>query len=120
MRSVPQENSVPCRLCGKSTKMVSYKLCNACWTLNRHVRGNPEMALRILNDLEVEKILRYTSPVDVLMDECPGGGKHEYVAALVGNLHTCGKCGYQKEHIAPRSGKRLTSASTHRRARRTA
>lgn len=44
--------STPCRLCGKPTEMLGTKLCEPCWHVERAVLGDPDLARRILADLD--------------------------------------------------------------------
>lgn len=38
----------PCGLCGKSTRMLGTKRCDACWELERRIEMDPELSARIL------------------------------------------------------------------------
>lgn len=42
----------PCRLCGKPTQMLGTKLCDFCWELERRIHRDPEIARRILNEMD--------------------------------------------------------------------
>lgn len=46
------EDKVSCRLCGKLTPMLGTKLCDRCWELESRIKHNPELARKILEQLE--------------------------------------------------------------------
>ena len=50
IKSMPQ--TIPCRLCGELTEMLSTKLCDSCCELERRVEANPALTRKILNALE--------------------------------------------------------------------
>jgi hypothetical protein len=41
-------NLVPCKYCGKQTRMVGSKMCDPCWELASRIKANPAMAAKIL------------------------------------------------------------------------
>jgi hypothetical protein len=45
------EETCPCGLCGKPTRMTGTKRCDGCWELEMRVNANPVLARRILADL---------------------------------------------------------------------
>jgi ribosomal protein L37E len=53
-----ERDSVPCRLCGDVTHMVSTRLCDRCWELETRIHRSPELARRILLKLEKETNLK--------------------------------------------------------------
>lgn len=50
-----QKKTVPCGLCGKPTMMTGTKRCDPCWHVERAVLSDPELARRILADLDKER-----------------------------------------------------------------
>ena len=44
--------TVPCRVCGDPTEMRGTKLCDRCWELKNRIRAAPELARRILAQME--------------------------------------------------------------------
>lgn len=44
--------TVPCKYCGIPTHMTGTKLCDGCWETERRVTSNPELARRILAEME--------------------------------------------------------------------
>lgn len=46
-----EPETVPCGLCGTSTRMTGTKRCDRCWELESRIQGNPELARRILDGL---------------------------------------------------------------------
>ena len=45
------EDRVPCRLCSAPTRMLGTKLCDGCYELESRIKGNPELARKILSAL---------------------------------------------------------------------
>jgi len=48
---VPNDDTIGCKLCNRPTRMLGTKLCDPCWELQRRIEYNPEMALKILAEL---------------------------------------------------------------------
>lgn len=48
----PPVESVSCELCGAATPMTGTKRCHRCWELERRVKADPELAGKILAQLE--------------------------------------------------------------------
>jgi len=48
----PEEERVPCGLCGRPTRMLITKRCDPCWELETRIHAAPELARRILAALE--------------------------------------------------------------------
>ena len=46
--NIERSETVPCKLCGKETKMTGTKRCDACWELETRIKADPELALKIL------------------------------------------------------------------------
>lgn len=44
--------AVPCRLCSAPTLSTGTKLCDRCWELKGRIRRDPELARKILDDVE--------------------------------------------------------------------
>lgn len=42
------EETVPCGLCGKPTRMTGTKRCDGCWELESRIQGDPVLAAKIL------------------------------------------------------------------------
>lgn len=49
------ETTVECKLCGKPTPMLGTKMCDGCWELDRRIRMNPEIAVKIMKEIENER-----------------------------------------------------------------
>lgn len=47
--------TVPCKYCGEPTKMLGTKLCDWCWELERGIRRNPELAMKILEAVKKDQ-----------------------------------------------------------------
>jgi hypothetical protein len=45
---------VPCTICGKPTRMLGTKLCDGCWELRTRIERDPDIAHKILNNLEAQ------------------------------------------------------------------
>lgn len=46
--------AIPCVWCGKPTLMTGTKCCDRCWELDRRIRGQPELARKMLEALDAE------------------------------------------------------------------
>jgi hypothetical protein len=42
----------PCAICGRQTYMLATKLCNRCWELKTRITADPELARKILAELD--------------------------------------------------------------------
>lgn len=49
--ALTKDEKIPCRLCKKPTSFLGTKLCNRCWELETRIRNDPELALKILEDI---------------------------------------------------------------------
>ena len=49
--ALTKDEEIPCRLCGKPTPMRGTKLCDGCWELETRIRRDPEIAIKILNEI---------------------------------------------------------------------
>ena len=47
----PEPETVPCGLCGTPTPMTGTRRCDRCWELESRIKGDPELARRILDGL---------------------------------------------------------------------
>jgi len=45
---------VPCGICGTPTPMTGTKRCNRCWELESRIKGDPDLARKILDQLNSE------------------------------------------------------------------
>ena len=45
---------VRCRFCGRWTHMMGTKLCDRCWELETRVQADPEIAVRVLREMEFD------------------------------------------------------------------
>jgi NMD protein affecting ribosome stability and mRNA decay len=43
---------IPCTICGKPTPMLGTKLCNRCWELRSRILADPELARKIINEMD--------------------------------------------------------------------
>lgn len=50
----PERPTVPCRWCGKPTEMTGTRMCDQHWELHKRVTSEPEMAWRMLAELDNE------------------------------------------------------------------
>jgi len=48
-------DTTPCKLCATPTPMLGTRLCGRCWELDRRVRAAPEIARRILAELDQQQ-----------------------------------------------------------------
>jgi len=48
------EDRIPCKWCGTPTQMLGTKMCDGCWELETRIQSQPDLARRILDDLESE------------------------------------------------------------------
>jgi hypothetical protein len=46
------DETVPCGICGTATPMLGTKRCDRCWELEKRIHANPELARKILADME--------------------------------------------------------------------
>lgn len=53
---------VPCCLCGKNTDYVSTEICVECWELKWRMQKHPEIARKILEQLDNPKLLTRPFP----------------------------------------------------------
>jgi len=49
------ETTVQCRICGKWTPMTGTKLCDRCWELETRIERDPELARKILEQVDKRK-----------------------------------------------------------------
>ena len=49
--STEQMITVPCRFCGVATHMLGTSLCDRCWELSRRMQDDPELAAKILAEI---------------------------------------------------------------------
>lgn len=49
--------TVNCRICGTPTPMLGTERCDRCWELERRIRFDPEIARRILADIDAKKAM---------------------------------------------------------------
>lgn len=47
--------TVACKLCGEPTPMLGTKMCNSCWELDKRIRMNPDIAAKIMKEIENER-----------------------------------------------------------------
>lgn len=47
------EDTVPCGLCGRPTRMLGTKRCDRCWELESRIQADPKLAREILARMEV-------------------------------------------------------------------
>ena len=47
--------TVPCKYCGKKTDMTATKLCNDCWEMHSRMESRPDIAKKILLDIESKR-----------------------------------------------------------------
>lgn len=47
--------TVPCTLCGGPTYMLGAKLCIRCWELSTRVQADPDLARKVLAELDEAK-----------------------------------------------------------------
>lgn len=47
--------TLPCRYCGKPTRMLATRECDPCWELASKVKANPELARKVLREVSQEK-----------------------------------------------------------------
>ncbi|MHC4621367.1 MAG: hypothetical protein ACYTEQ_26800 [Planctomycetota bacterium] len=52
------QETTACKYCGKPTPMLGTKLCDGCWELETRIKANPELARKIMKDLEQPLPLR--------------------------------------------------------------
>ena len=39
---------VPCKWCGRATRMLGTELCDVCWELETRIKANPKLAVKII------------------------------------------------------------------------
>ena len=76
--------TVPCELCGKPTRMLWTKRCDGCWELETRIRGNVPLTLKILKRNHGMKIVEVRQTGD-----CPFIRPASEVTELQG-----GDCGF--------------------------
>lgn len=47
--------TVPCELCGESTRSKGTKRCDRCWELETRIRHNPDIAKKVIERLTIER-----------------------------------------------------------------
>ena len=52
--ALTKDEEIPCRLCKKPTPMLGTKLCDGCWELETRIHRDPEIAIKILNEIRPE------------------------------------------------------------------
>ncbi len=52
---VRTDETVPCTLCGKPTEMLNTELCDPCGELNTRIRKDPDIARKVLDNMEKEE-----------------------------------------------------------------
>ncbi|HEY6923260.1 MAG TPA: hypothetical protein VI653_07325 [Steroidobacteraceae bacterium] len=63
------EDCVPCRLCSAPTRMLGTKLCDGCYELESRIKGNPDLARKILSALTDGVLLADPKVMDGLLCE---------------------------------------------------
>lgn len=51
------DETCPCKLCGKPTRMLGTKLCDPCWELDRRIRADPAIAAKVLAGVSLRAAL---------------------------------------------------------------
>ena len=76
-----------CGLCGKPTRMTGTKRCDGCWELESRIRRDPEIARRILHDLQAANMdgepMSDTDALDQITDLLSG---QEWESETPGNV----------------------------------
>lgn len=49
------KETIPCRLCNKPTKMLGTKLCDECWELESRIHNQPQLAQKVLDQMNIEQ-----------------------------------------------------------------
>lgn len=49
------DETTPCTICGRETPMLGTKLCDRCWELSSRIKADPDLARKILADLDKNK-----------------------------------------------------------------
>lgn len=47
----PKPETVPCSVCETPTAMTGTRLCDRCWELERRIHADPEIARKILDEM---------------------------------------------------------------------
>lgn len=55
MNTDTDTKQVPCDICGEATPYAFTRRCNSCWELERRVEARPDLARKILEQIEKEK-----------------------------------------------------------------
>ena len=54
---------ITCKLCNKNkTTMLGTKLCDGCWELEHRIKMDPQLAIKVLNDIMGYEILKVNKP----------------------------------------------------------
>jgi len=51
-RVLRQGITVPCKWCSTATRMTGTRMCDPCWELERRISADPELARRMLAELD--------------------------------------------------------------------
>ena len=94
--------SVPCELCGRLTRMLGTKRCDGCWELETRIGDDVSMTLKILKRNHNMKIVRVN-----ITGDCPFSRPASEIVELQG-----GDCGYVCDILRPDGGGRARCSST--------
>jgi hypothetical protein len=50
-----EAKTIPCRICGKPTKMLGTMLCDRCWELETRIEMDLDIAKKIIAEIEDKK-----------------------------------------------------------------
>lgn len=67
MLATVETPTVPCQWCQAPTRMLATKLCDFCYELDTRVRRNPDLARRILADIDAKAEAKRTAEVRLKM-----------------------------------------------------
>ena len=51
--------AVPCRLCGRDTRMLGTELCDGCWELETRIEGDVDLAVKIILPILWTRVIRF-------------------------------------------------------------
>ena len=66
-------HTVPCGLCGKPTPMTGTKRCDFCWEMEGRIRREPDLARKVLAQLEADNTAAVLKDALKLLDEVASG-----------------------------------------------
>lgn len=97
------EETVPCELCGRDTRMLGTKRCDGCWELETRIDGDVSMTLKILRRNHNMKIVevRFTS-------DCPFSRQASELAEIQG-----GDSGFVCDILRLKEGGRARCTSSY-------